>query len=100
MTLLPLVALDDLLGVDGEPLVRVHHYAEEAGIRLKKTGKRKHDYLLENVGKSNRQIREDGRYTEEGDAQVGDVRRRESPTFFGGERDADGQKDTSPHGQE
>lgn len=34
MPLLPLVQLDDLLGVDGEALVRVHHHAEEAGVSL------------------------------------------------------------------
>ena len=31
---LPLVDLDDLLGVDGEPLVRVHHHAKQARVGL------------------------------------------------------------------
>jgi hypothetical protein len=30
--LLPLVDLDNLLGVDGDPLVGVHHHAEQAGV--------------------------------------------------------------------
>ena len=30
--LLALIQLDDLLGVDGQPLVRVHHHAEEARV--------------------------------------------------------------------
>ena len=34
MPLLALVQLDDLLGVDGQALVRVHDHAEEAGVRL------------------------------------------------------------------
>ena len=34
--LLALVQLDDLLGVDGQPLVRVHHYAEEARVCLQR----------------------------------------------------------------
>ena len=34
MPLLPLVQFDDLLGVDGEALVRIHHHAEEAGVSL------------------------------------------------------------------
>jgi hypothetical protein len=32
--LLPLVDLDNLLGVDGDPLVGVHHHAEQAGVSL------------------------------------------------------------------
>jgi hypothetical protein len=32
--LLPLVDLDNLLGVDGDPLVGVHHHAEQAGVGL------------------------------------------------------------------
>lgn len=31
---LALVHLDDLLGVDGQHLVGIHHHAEEAGVRL------------------------------------------------------------------
>ena len=31
---LPLVDLDDLLSVDGEPLVWVHHHAEQARVGL------------------------------------------------------------------
>ena len=31
---LPLVDLDDLLSVDGKPLVRVHHHAEQARVGL------------------------------------------------------------------
>ena len=31
---LPLVDLDDLLRVDGQPLVRVHHHAEKARVGL------------------------------------------------------------------
>ena len=34
MPLLPLVDLDNLLGVDGDPLVGVHHHAEQAGVSL------------------------------------------------------------------
>ena len=33
--LLALIQLDDLLGVDGQPLVRVHHHTEEARVCLK-----------------------------------------------------------------
>ena len=32
--LLPLVDLNDLLSVDGQPLVRVHHHTEQARVRL------------------------------------------------------------------
>ena len=42
MALLALVQLDDLLRVDGEALVRVHHHAEEAGVSLQ-TNKSKND---------------------------------------------------------
>ena len=31
---LPLVDLDDLLSVDGKPLVRVHHHTEQARVGL------------------------------------------------------------------
>ena len=34
MSLLPLVDLDDLLGVDGESLVGVDHHTEEPGVGL------------------------------------------------------------------
>ena len=34
MSLLPLVDLDDLLGVDGESLVGVDNHAEEPGVSL------------------------------------------------------------------
>lgn len=34
MAFLALVHLDDLLGVDGQHLVGIHHHAEEAGVRL------------------------------------------------------------------
>lgn len=34
MAFLPLVELDDLLRVDGEALVGVHHHAEEPGVCL------------------------------------------------------------------
>ncbi len=37
--LLALVQLDDLFRVDGQALVRVHHHAEEAGVRLEKRGR-------------------------------------------------------------
>ena len=33
--LLALVDLDNLLGVDGQPLVRIHHHAEQARVGLK-----------------------------------------------------------------
>ncbi len=36
MALLALVQFDDLLRVDGQALVRVHHHAEEAGVCLSK----------------------------------------------------------------
>ena len=34
MSLLPLVDLNDLLCVDGKPLVGVHHHAEQTGVGL------------------------------------------------------------------
>ena len=33
--LLALVDLDDLLGVDGKPLVGIHHHAEQPGVGLR-----------------------------------------------------------------
>ena len=34
MPLLPLVDLNDLLGVDGKPLVEIHHHAEQSIVAL------------------------------------------------------------------
>ena len=34
VSLLPLVDLDNLLGIDRQPLVGVHHHAEQAGVGL------------------------------------------------------------------
>ena len=38
MPLLALVDLDNLLGVDGQPLVGVHHHAEQPGVSLQHDG--------------------------------------------------------------
>ena len=35
MPLLPLVDLNDLLGVDGKPLVGIHHHAEQSRVGLR-----------------------------------------------------------------
>lgn len=41
VTLLALVHLDDLLRVDGQHLVGVHHHAEETRVRLQRAGDEK-----------------------------------------------------------
>ena len=40
--LLPLVDLDDLLSVDGEPLVGIDHNAEQTGVGLERYIKHSH----------------------------------------------------------